>query len=163
MFFGWAWRLPDNRAASSAVNAREARSTRHVPGFFLGRLAGGPYLEWTNRVAVRPPNIGFVTEATLPVAMPTWTAWLVYRQRTGVSSTSVNACQDVFATLGTFANSETEFACLPTTGRSLRSHSKNNNGERQNSSNRCMRYLRRLHLRHLRAPSGTDVRSTLCH
>jgi hypothetical protein len=88
--------------------------------------------------------------------MPTWTAWLVYCQRTGVSSTSVNACQDVFATLGTFANSETEFACLPTTGRSLRSHSNNNNGERQNSSNRCMRYLRHLHLRHLPDSIGND-------
>jgi hypothetical protein len=125
--------------------------------------SGIRYLEWTNRVAVRPPNIWFVTKATLPVAMPTWTAWLVYCQRTGVSSTSVNACQNVFATLGTFANSETEFACLPTTGRSLRSHSNNNNGERQNSSNRCMRYLRHLHLRHLRAPSGTRTSQHYSH
>jgi len=35
VFVTWTRRLPAYCAASSAVNAREARSMRHVPGFFL--------------------------------------------------------------------------------------------------------------------------------
>jgi hypothetical protein len=39
VFVTWTRRLPAYCAASSAVNAREARSMRHVPGFFLGQAA----------------------------------------------------------------------------------------------------------------------------